>query len=521
MFRIIAAAACLAASAASAATTTVSDVATSRGPTIRIAHYRADVPVANLYVMSGGDGALRLQPNGAGTTDNFVYSPLIRNRETLLAAGISIIMVDAPSDMLGSTGMPFPHRTTAAHAAELLDVHRFVQARDNVPAWWIGFSAGGPSVANLALQAPAATPMGLMMLSPNTTVDPHTLSLNLEGLRRPTLLLSHASDSCAGTPPANATVVASRITGATKRHAVFTGGSFGSRGGGCDSTGYHGLGGSDAQFVSELTSWMRSNAAAAAPANYQSLWWRSPAQSENGWGVNITHQGDVLFATWYTYDLDGSPLWLFSDSRKTVEGTYTGQLYQARGSPFNVAYDASRFLATPVGTVTFAFTDSNAGTFTYTVNGTTQSKTITRFVFSNPAPTCVAGGAPDATNYQDLWWRSPGGSESGWGVNIAHQGDILFATWYTYGADGTDFWMVMSAGAKIAEGTYRGEIHRTTGAPFNAYDPSRFGATLAGTGTFTFTDANNGTFSYTIDGVTQSKPITRYVFASPLTACRF
>ena len=32
-------------------------------------------------------------------------------------------------------------------------------------------------------------------------------------------------------------------------------------------------------------------------------------------------------------------------------------------------------------------------------------------------------------NYTALWWRSPGASEARWGVNIEHQGDILFATW--------------------------------------------------------------------------------------------
>ena len=40
-----------------------------------------------------------------------------------------------------------------------------------------------------------------------------------------------------------------------------------------------------------------------------------------------------------------------------------------------------------------------------------------------------------------------------------------------------------------------------------------------GTGTFTFTDASNGTFSYTVSGVTQSKQITRYVFAASPTTC--
>lgn len=35
----------------------------------------------------------------------------------------------------------------------------------------------------------------------------------------------------------------------------------------------------------------------------------APAGAESGWGVNFTHQGDTIFATWFTYD-DGTPLWL-------------------------------------------------------------------------------------------------------------------------------------------------------------------------------------------------------------------
>ena len=77
----------------------------------------------------------------------------------------------------------------------------------------------------------------------------------------------------------------------------------------------------------------------------------------------------------------------------------------------------------------------------------------------------------------------------------------------------------MDSAPKIADRTYRGNVYRTTSSPFNAYDPSSFRGTQAGTGTFTFTDASNGTFAYTVDGVTQSKPITRYVFASPPTTC--
>jgi hypothetical protein len=269
-----------------------------------------------------------------------------------------------------------------------------------------------------------------------------------------------------------------------------------------------------------------SIAASAPPPtpsfNVQAIWERSPAGSESGWGVNITHQGDVLFVTWFTYDLDGSGLWFSSDAHKVATNAYSGQIYQSRGSPFDsVPYDSGRFTIAPVGTVTFEFTDASNGTFRYTVNGITQSKPITRYLFSNPMAVCTQGGAPGALpNYDDMWLAAPPG-ELGWGVNITHQGDILFATWFTYAADGTDMWMVMSAGRKVAERTYTGEIHRTTGAPFNAYDRSRFIATLVGSGTFTFTDNDNGMFTYTVDGVTQTKTITRYVFAFPTTTCTF
>ena len=511
-----------AALAASAQTsTTVSDVTTARG-TIRIAHYRAANPLANLYVMSGGFGQLGLQASGSGTHENFTFSPFIRIRQALLDAGYSLVMIDAPSDMTAA-GIPFAHRVTAAHSAELLEVIRFVQARDNLPAWMLGFSAGGPSAANVALAAPRSQPFGVILVSPNTGVAPHLLGMNLEAMQRPTLLFTHASDTCEGTSPANAPTVLSRLSAAeARRHVSFTGGSSGSRGGGCDSTGFHGLGGSDTQFVAELTDWMRTNASLVQAANYHGLWWRSPAGLESGWGVNVTHQGDILFATWFTYDTDGSQMWLvMPSSTRTSEGVYTGALYRTTGPGFAVTPWAGSVNATTVGSATFTFTDSNNGTFAYEVNGISQSKPITKQAFSI-VPACIAGAAHDASpNYQALWWASPPGSESGWGVNVAHQGDILFATWFTYEASGRGIWMVMPEGARTASGTYTGALYRTTGPAFNLTPwVGNVNVTQVGTGTFTFTDGETGTFAYTVDGTSQSKAIVRQSFALPATVCR-
>ncbi len=261
----------------------------------------------------------------------------------------------------------------------------------------------------------------------------------------------------------------------------------------------------------------------AATINAQGLWWRSPAGSESGWGVNLTHQGDILFATWFTYDTDGSGMWLvIPDGVRVGDNTYSGTLYRTTGPAFSAnPWSPSQVVGTAVGNATFTFSDASNGTFAYTVNGVSQSKPITRQVFALPVPTCVSSPtfAP-SSNYSDLWWRAPAGVESGWGVNIQHQGDILFATWFTYDATGKGLWLVMSNGAKTGPGSYSGALYRTTGTPLGApWNPTQFGFTQAGMATFTFTDFYTGTFAYTVDGVSQSKPIVRQVYAFPATVC--
>src|SRR5687767_9491193 len=60
-----------------------------------------------------------------------------------------------------------------------------------------------------------------------------------------------------------------------------------------------------------LAAWLAAPLFASAQvASYEGLWWKSPANSESGWGLNITHQGSIIFATWFTYDRQGNGMWL-------------------------------------------------------------------------------------------------------------------------------------------------------------------------------------------------------------------
>ena len=108
------------------------------------------------------------------------------------------------------------------------------------------------------------------------------------------------------------------------------------------------------------------------------------------------------------------------------------------------------------------------------------------------------------------------------GINFTHQGSALFATWFTYGTDGSGMWLVMSDARKGAGETFTGNLYRTTGPAFNAvpFNPAMVQVTQVGTGTFTFTDANTGTFSYTVNGISQTKNIIRQVYSSPVSVCK-
>jgi hypothetical protein len=264
---------------------------------------------------------------------------------------------------------------------------------------------------------------------------------------------------------------------------------------------------------------------AAGPVNYGGLWWNSPAGSESGWGINLAHQGDTIFATWFTYDANGKGLWLSSTLSLTSTGVYTGTLLQSSGPPFSATpFAPAQVRSLPVGTATFNFTDANNGSFAYTVNGISQSKTITRQLFGPQFPTCTFSLYSDLTqayNYQDLWWATPAGSESGWGVNLTQQGDVIFLTWFTYDTDGTPMWLFAGM-PKTDAGTYAGALMRTTGPPFNSipFLPAKVVVANVGNATLTFKDGANATFAYTVGAVTQSKAITREILVAPGTVCQ-
>ena len=112
-------------------------------------------------------------------------------------------------------------------------------------------------------------------------------------------------------------------------------------------------------------------------------------------------------------------------------------------------------------------------------------------------------------NYADHWWNP---AESGWGLFIWHDNrDRVLAAWFTYSSDNKADWYTIQAGSWVTYNRYEGQVIRTTGPAFSAFVPgSPVQLQAVGSASLNFTDANNGVFTYTLNGVTQSKTITRF-----------
>jgi hypothetical protein len=137
---------------------------------------------------------------------------------------------------------------------------------------------------------------------------------------------------------------------------------------------------------------------------------------------------------------------------------------------------------------------------------------FSRFDLAYPAlaPYLSPANAP-AFDVTDMWWNP---NESGWGLNLTeHSSHMVFAVWYTYDANGQRIWYTMSSGQWTSPTSYTGALYQTAGPPANGpFDPSLVARTQVGTATLNFADANTGTWSYSVNGVSGLKNITRYPF---------
>ncbi|MBI1777945.1 MAG: hypothetical protein HYR63_21620 [Proteobacteria bacterium] len=251
---------------------------------------------------------------------------------------------------------------------------------------------------------------------------------------------------------------------------------------------------------------------AAQAQNYSDIWWDP---SEGGWGLSLADHDTRLYGVLYTYAPDGRPVWYVIPSGTFTETKrfFVGDIYETSGSPYNAAFNANQVNMVKVGTARLDFAPPGlpAGTalLSSTIGSLTETKQVQRFAFGNAAPNW-------GTDVTDLWWTA---AEPDWGLALAQHGNDVFGVWYTYDTWGNSQWIVMPNVTFSGPNSFSGTLFTTTGPGFgsNSYDPTQVAATPVGSATVNVA-GDRATFTSTVNGLMQSKTITRLPFGSGLLA---
>lgn len=248
--------------------------------------------------------------------------------------------------------------------------------------------------------------------------------------------------------------------------------------------------------------------------NLTGLW---SAPGEDGWGLSLAHQGQILFPAWYTYEADGRPGWLvISGATRQGDGSYLGPVFRFTGLPFaQVNGTPAAQGSSEIGSARFTPQADGTLRFDYTVDGVAQGKTVRR-VAPGPIPSCrfTEEARGNARNVSDIWWNP---AENGWGLHLIESNGLIFLAWYTYGADGKAMW-VSGLLSRQPDGRFLGALNRpSSGVPFAQINgpATSFPVPEVGQASLRFSNGEQGVFEYTLDGVTQSKTIERFLYAGP------
>jgi hypothetical protein len=250
----------------------------------------------------------------------------------------------------------------------------------------------------------------------------------------------------------------------------------------------------------------------SASLNRSYVYW-NPTQP--GWGLNLVHQGDQIFGTWYTYADDRQVRFLTIEATRETDHVFRGPVYQVSGIPFSQINGTQAFVSTAeVGQAELRFASGGDLYLIHEIHGMNGGAALAPFVFDSGAPRCYGTtvSRDGLTNYSDLWWNP---AEPGWGLTLAHQGDIIFLLWYTYDEEGRDQWISASQLVRQLDGSYEGVLQRpVSGVPIHQIDgpATEFPVPSVGTARLQFDSGTMGRFEYTTDGISRSKTISRFEF---------
>jgi pimeloyl-ACP methyl ester carboxylesterase len=244
----------------------VVSVETHGHSTMRYAYLPPAQPGIVLALLAGGSGYVDLDERGCARL--LTGNSLVRSVPLFAAAGFGVALIDAPSDYQGEDGLG-GFRTAPEHAQDLGKVIEGLRARTRGAVWLVGTSRGTISAANAAARlSGAAAPDGLVLTSAlmagerarKPWVIQTVFDVPLEAIRMPVLVVGHAADVCARSPPGRVGDIAARIRSARRQLVTVSGGppyagapSIGA----CEGKAPHGYAGQEEEVAAGIARFVR------------------------------------------------------------------------------------------------------------------------------------------------------------------------------------------------------------------------------------------------------------------------
>jgi pimeloyl-ACP methyl ester carboxylesterase len=200
-------------------------------------------PVASVVLFPGAGGGI------SANQGNF----LIRVRDQFVVQGISVAVIDAPSDRTDDSNR---YRVSAIAAADIASVVGFLKQKAPVPVWLVGTSRGSISAASGATRLGPPQVSGLILSSSVWNGGMQLVSLSAVAV--PTLIIHNRDDGCRQSPASAAQPAAAMLTNAPVKELVLVSGGR-LRGDSCGAQSPHGYYGIEDKVVPVMIAWIKSH----------------------------------------------------------------------------------------------------------------------------------------------------------------------------------------------------------------------------------------------------------------------
>lgn len=208
----------------------------------------------------GGDGNIGLASLfGKPVITNLKNNFLVRSKGKLSDNGFVTVVVDKPSDKNNLSGF----RLSKEHAEDIRGIVKYLKENYGLPVWLVGTSAGTFSAAHGAISL--KNHMDGLILSSSLTALPKkyrkvlpegVLSLDVDEIEVPTLVLHHEKDGCGKCPPSGAKKFEKALVNSPKVVVKMFNGGFPPQSGPCQGKSFHGFYGIEDEVVKEMSNFI-------------------------------------------------------------------------------------------------------------------------------------------------------------------------------------------------------------------------------------------------------------------------